>query len=356
MIKRITMKNVIVILMIFYVSNLFSQTNFNKFIDEAFYHYQQNDLTSAINKFSKALEYKNEVSNGYKVAEAYMSRGICRQSLQNYVAALQDFNEGLKIKPEFIKLYQSKVRLYVATKKYSDAIQWADKGLEIKPFDSDLMLKKSEAFHYLKKYDEAILTLKLLNTEYPKNKMGYKYTASNYQYKKNWDSTLKYFEKAIELDPLDMESFYDRGIAYAHMKDTLNAMKDIRHAMQLDTANRWIGYNNIAYFIKFEEKDFNSALNLLNNAIKLNPEFAYAYSNRGYAKMNLGDLKGAHQDIKKSIEIDNTNSFAYKHLGLLLLKEGKKSQACYNFEKAIELGYTEMYDDEVENLLKQNCK
>jgi len=174
--------------------------------------------------------------------------------------------------------------------------------------------------------------------------------------KKNWDSAVKYFSMAINLDPLDNASFFDRGIAYAEFKDTTNARLDIEKGMQLDTTMKWVGYNNIGFFIKFSLKDYKGAIEMFNKAIALNPNFTNAYCNRGFAKYNLGDLSGAYQDLKKSLNLDNKNSYAYKNLAIVYIKENKKQNACDNLKKAANFGYTEEYDDEVKNLLIEHCK
>jgi Tfp pilus assembly protein PilF len=67
-------------------------------------------------------------------------------------------------------------------------------------------------------------------------------------------------------------------------------------------------------------------------------------------------MKGAYKDVKKSIDLDNTNSYAYKNLAIIYLKDGKKKDACENLKKALELGYADRYDDEVDILLKENCE
>lgn len=349
-------KIIATIILIVTCQSYFSQSNFSKYNEEAYYHYQQDDYVNAIKKFSKALEFKNEVANGYKVADTYINRGNCRQMLMNYESAQLDFDEALKLKPEYVKVYLVKSSSYISSSQFQNAIDWANKGLDIKPNDVQLKHIKSEGLTKLKKYDDAISILFTIIDENPKNKNAYKFIGHNYQMKKNWDSALKYFSAAIVLDPLDFASFFDRGIAYAESKDTVNAIKDIHQAMKLDTNERFIGYNNIGYFVRLGYKDYKGAIEMFNKAIELNPNFAYAYSNRGFAKMNLGDMKGAYQDIKKSLAIDNKNSYAYKNLAIVYLKDGKKTDACYNLKKAIELGYTEQYDDDAKTLLAENCK
>jgi Tfp pilus assembly protein PilF len=72
--------------------------------------------------------------------------------------------------------------------------------------------------------------------------------------------------------------------------------------------------------------------------------------------MKLNDLKGAKQDVSKSISLDPTNSYAYRTMALILIEEKKIKQACENLQKAIELGYADEYDDEVTKLIELHCK
>ncbi len=350
------MKISYIIPFLFLFVNGFAQTQFAKYNDEGYYFYQQNDMENAIKKFSKALDFKDQATNTYKVADTYINRGACKQVLQKYNSALDDYDEALKLKPEYIRAHQLKTECYLVNNKYQQAINCADKGLEIKPTDALLKGRKAEGLNKLKKYDQAIVVLHSILDENPRSKNALKCIGHNYQLKKNWDSALKYFSSAIILDPLDYASFFDRGIAYAENKDTVKALKDIRQAMRLDSNQRWIGLNNIAYFVKLRQNDFKGAITMFDRAIQLNPKFPYAYSNRGFAKLNLGDVKGAYEDLKISLNLDNTNSYAYKNLALINLKDGKKSDACNNLKKALELGYTSQYDDDAQHLLDDNCK
>ncbi|MBS1638124.1 MAG: tetratricopeptide repeat protein [Bacteroidetes bacterium] len=350
------MKALLTLSLLFLSSLFIGQNEFNKYMNEANFCMQKEDYINAIKKYSKALEYKSSASNHYKVADVYMYRAICRFSLQNTESALSDLDEALKIKPEYTNLYQLKSQIYFHNKQFDKCIEWCDKGLEIKPGADDMLMRKAGALTSLKRYNESNAIYFKLLEENNRNQKACKMIANNYQMKKNWDSAQVYFSMAIQIDPLDFESFFDRGICKAEKKDFAGALSDNEQAMRIDSLEKFIGYNNIAYFIKLAEKDYKGAIEYFNKAIELNPKFAYSYSNRGYSKLKLGDIKGAYQDIRKSIELDNTNSYAYKNLALVCLEDGKKSDACKYLLKAKAMGYEERYDDEVEKLLQEHCK
>ena len=62
------------------------------------------------------------------------------------------------------------------------------------------------------------------------------------------------------------------------------------------------------------------------------------------------------EDINKSIELYPTNSYAYKVRALIHIANKKDEKACEDLDIAIELGYTQQYGEEVQQLINANCK
>ncbi len=104
------------------------------------------------------------------------------------------------------------------------------------------------------------------------------------------------------------------------------------------------------------QKEYESAISYYDKAMTLVPDDAYAWNNRGFAYYMQGDYKSALNDIEKSLSIDPSNSYAYKNKALVLIAMGKKKDACKNLEQAIATGFTEMYGNEVLQLIEQNCR
>lgn len=333
-----------------------SQNNYSKYLKEGITFIEQGNFKGAIEKLSKSLEYKDEIQNDYKIADIYLNRAFCRIQLGNNSDALSDANEAIKIKPEYTKSYLFKAVIYNDTRKYKEAIEACDAGLSYKENDENLLIQKAEALGRLKKYTNSNDALRVLLNAQPNSIKAIKYIGANFNGLKQWDSAIYYFSRAIELNPKDIMALYDRGISKSYIKDYNGARLDIEKAMQLDTITKDIGYNNLGFFLKLEQKEYEGAIEYFNKAIKLNPMAAYSLSNRGFAKLMLNDIKGAYKDIEKSLSIDKSNSYAYKNLALVYLKNNKRKDACICLNKSLELGYTETYDEEVNTLLKENCK
>ncbi len=346
---------ILCLLLLAFGPELNAQNNFSKYYSEAAENTDKGNYQLGIENFNKAIAYKDEAKNKYKIADAYIYRAYCRHQLKNFKAAIKDVNEAIAIKPEYTKSYYFKSIFFLDVKNYDSCLAVCEKGLSYQSGNEDLLFTKAKANFNKKDYDASYGTLVKALAANPNSTEALRLIASVYQKKKEWDTSLVYFNKVLEIDPLDYVSLFDRGVSKSHLKDFIGAQQDIEKAMQIDTASKYIGYNNLGFFLDFEKKEYQKALESFNKSITLSPDFAYAYCNRAFAKLQLGDIKGAYADIHKSISLDPENTYAYKNLGLIQLRDKKTKEACKSFSKAIRKGYTEDYDNEVELLQKENC-
>ncbi len=330
------------------------QTNFEKYFNEAANLFDKQDYKGAIDKFSKAISYKDEAASKYKAAESFLYRGYCKFKLKKFKDAHEDMSEALKLKPEFLKVYQLEADVFLEENDHAGNIKNSDAGLKYRPNDRLLLFAKSYSLIVLKKYNEAIDVSRIVLNDDPGAIGAMKQIANCFLRLKQYDSSDVYLNAVIKMNPVDLEAFYNLGISKSYQKDYDNAKYFIEKAMSLDSTTTYVGYNNLGFFLKVEQGDYAGALEFFDKAISLKPDFAFAYSNRGYAKLMLGDIKAAFKDVNKSLDLDKTNAYAYKNLALIYLKTGNKKAACENFAKALSFGYSDMYDDEVDKLIKEN--
>ena len=107
-----------------------------------------------------------------------------------------------------------------------------------------------------------------------------------------------------------------------------------------DSAIGVVEWNNKALSLWADGKytDPEKAVEYLTNAIKLKPDYAKPYYNRGIAYNNLGDSQRAIEDFTKAIELKADHFRAYYNRGTIYLKLGKNDLACPDLQKACESG------------------
>lgn len=84
----------------------------------------------------------------------------------------------------------------------------------------------------------------------------------------------------------------------------------------------------------FHLKDNTKALEYMNFAVQLEPEYSYRYSSRAYILAANNQIDDAIRDYNKCIEMDPEDSIAHNNLGLLLEQKGWQKQANESFTKA----------------------
>jgi tetratricopeptide (TPR) repeat protein len=79
------------------------------------------------------------------------------------------------------------------------------------------------------------------------------------------------------------------------------------------------------------------AIEYLNNAIRLQPDYADAYYSRGFAYNDLGQYQSAIKDYNKAIRLKPNDAIAYSNRGKAYAKLGHKQLAIKDFNEAIRL-------------------
>ncbi len=94
-------------------------------------------------------------------------------------------------------------------------------------------------------------------------------------------------------------------------------------------------YYNQAF--EYEEKgDLKKAIELLDKAIKKQPQFRPALLNRGYYKSELGNLNDGIKDYQKILEFDSDNTLALYNIGMSFQDLEKPEKAIEYFSRALD--------------------
>jgi tetratricopeptide (TPR) repeat protein len=91
--------------------------------------------------------------------------------------------------------------------------------------------------------------------------------------------------------------------------------------------------------------DPQKAIEYLNEVIKLKPDLAEAYNNRGNAYGDLGQHQQAITDYNEAIRLKPDYAHAYSNRGDAYLNQGDKISGCGDLSKACNLGDCGLYEE-----------
>jgi tetratricopeptide (TPR) repeat protein len=114
-----------------------------------------------------------------------------------------------------------------------------------------------------------------------------------------------------------------------------NSMELSKHALQV-TKDNFVAHNFFAVALA-EKGRIEEAIEHYNKSIRLAPDYAYAYYNRGDAFIMLGQYQMAIEDFNKAIHLKPDNAAAYNNRGTIYIKFGQYQIAIEDFNKAIRL-------------------
>jgi tetratricopeptide (TPR) repeat protein len=156
----------------------------------------------------------------------------------------------------------------------------------------------------------------------------------------------------IQISQLTAEDYVNRGTQRFNQGDYQGAITDFNQAIKLDPKFAW------AYAGRGTAKarlgDSQGAIADYNQAIKLDPKSADAYTNRGGAKVNLGDHQGAIADLDQAIKLDPKSAYAYANRGAAKTSLGDYQGAIADLNQVIQLDPKSAYAYDVRGAVKVN--
>jgi len=147
---------------------------------------------------------------------------------------------------------------------------------------------------------------------------------------------------------LSNKHFID-GLNKANAKDYQGAISEFDRAVSLNNMNHEIYFNRgLAYFFMNIHK---MAVNDFTRSIEIDPKYYLAYLQRGVANYQLNEFEKAVNDFNKAIEIYPKKPAAYLNLATTYMSLKKMEEACKSLEKAKDLG-----DSNAILLYKEYCE
>lgn len=166
----------------------------------------------------------------------------------------------------------------------------------------------------------------------------------------DYDDAVIDFTKAIELDSSDMATFLDRGLSYYFQRNFERAELDFNYVRNKNTNAKM--FENATYWltkIEFSRMNFPKAIDYSNELIKLNEKDSEFYFLRGTAYSNLREYENAISDYDRALKIQPKYLEALTNRGIAKVNlfsknpnlqptRRQRKSACADLKKAFDLG------------------
>ncbi len=127
---------------------------------------------------------------------------------------------------------------------------------------------------------------------------------------KDFDGSLEYFNKILELDPRHVKALEARAAIYFQKGDLEAAERDLNIALEIEPENCRL-YFRLGQ-IYYKRKDLDKALELFTKAIDLNPMYPAAYMARSQILREKGLEEAADLELDKAVAVHREMAKAQK--------------------------------------------
>lgn len=277
------------------------------------------------------------VSTAQVNADQVLNIGRNALYFDDYVVAIQYFNQAINTKPYLAKPYFYRAIAKLNLEDYAGAEADASKAIELNEFITDAWEVRGVARQNLGNNMGAITDYEHALRLVPRNRqLMYNLAVANVE-EKRYHEADSLFGVIIENYPGFENAYLARGRMRLQTGDTLHALADIDTAL-VRNPNSFNGHVMRAELLMNRERPlFRTALENMDHAIKLEPKIAGLYINRAYIRYNLQDWAGAMDDYDKAIALEPLNSTALFNRGMLNAEANANDRALDDFSAVIAL-------------------
>ncbi|MCA1624329.1 MAG: tetratricopeptide repeat protein [Acidobacteria bacterium] len=171
---------------------------------------------------------------------------------------------------------------------------------------------------------------------------------SNYLFISNLYSQAKFDKEAIGAanqaysvaDSEEKKQIAKLTLATAQQRsgDFKSAEETLRGVLKQSSRNP-IALNNLGYYLVERNEKLNEALDLIQQALSIEPNNPSYLDSLGWAYFKLGKLDNAEKYLKMALRFDASSATAYEHLGDVYQKQAKIELANSAWQKALNLSF-----------------
>ncbi|PWL32177.1 tetratricopeptide repeat protein [uncultured Roseivirga sp.] len=252
--------------------------------------------------------------------------------------AVRFYSEALAIKPDYKEALNNRGVALYQDGRYTEAIiDYSNILVQVDTGYADALRNRANAYLADGQYEKALGDLAKLEYKLPDSAYVYFTKGLAYHEMKDHTQSIASFNQALEKGSDSTEVYINIANSMFMMGDFESAINRLNEAKEINADEPNI-YNTLALIESYRpEPDFDLALDLVNQALKLDYNNPYFLSNRAFIYLNQSRLEEAEKDIRISIIGASDNAWAYRNRGMLFYFKEDYEAAIRNFELAADI-------------------
>lgn len=245
-----------------------------------------------------------------KVRE-YFTSGLDLYNQNRYEEAIVQFNNAIALNPEIWRPYRGLGWSYYQLKDYGKAIENFNKAIRINPIDENPYRGLGWVYYELKDYDKVTELSKKATgisnwkvEDFGENyeilsSMGHAYLKTH-----NNEKAKEMFDRAILLNDAFYLTNYGLGRYYNNIGQFNLSLLYYNKAIEIDPTKEepYVGIG----WLYLDHKDYNAAKKVFQKVLQINPNTKTCglYLGLGLIEYNLDNIESAEEYLNKSLETD----------------------------------------------------
>jgi serine/threonine protein kinase/Tfp pilus assembly protein PilF len=277
------------------------------------------------NRAREALPlWKQAARGGPKDLWTWIGLAMCYENLRNYREARACYSTGIALVPTLPWLYFKRGQTFLDTKDYAEARADIDRFMKDCPEVPEGYINRALALQGLHQDARAVEDLtEALRLGTTQTRV---YFIRSLLRRRLGDhkGAIEDRQKGLELEPTDELSWVVRGLAKVNSNPKA-ALADLEQALRLNP-NSLDGLQNTASVLSEQLGRNADAVEVLNKAIDLYPDFIPARAGRGVLLARLGKAKEALRDAEECLRRDVQPATLYQVAGIYALTSRQRPE------------------------------
>lgn len=274
-----------------------------------------------------AIQYFNQViAVKPKMAEPYFLRALAKYNLDDFTGAELDATAALDRNPFLPDAWEIRAVVRQNTGNNAGAISDYAHALELLPLNRQMMFNMAMAQCEARLYEDADSTFSAILEEYPRFDVAYVGRAQLHLERADTVAARADLAKALEINPHSSQALVMRAVINLQSNgDLKEALADMDEAIKLQPSRTMLRVNRAV--IKYQLDDLNGALADFDYVIQTEPLNVTALYNRALLRAEIKDNDRAIEDLNRVLKLTPDDVRAHFNRAVILAEKNNTTEA-----------------------------